>query len=127
MPVELNHTIVMVRNKAESARFYTDILGLAEATRFGHFLVVTLANRVSLDFDETESKIVPLHYAFLVSEGEFDESFARIRARGLGYWADPMRTRPGEINYHNGGRGVYFQDPNGHLLELLTRPYGSGE
>ncbi|HZR04098.1 MAG TPA: VOC family protein [Burkholderiales bacterium] len=123
MSVQLNHTIVMVRDKLEAARFYTEILGLSEATRFGPFMVVTLANGVSLDFDETQDKIVPLHYAFLVNDDEFDRSFDRIRARGLDYWADPRRSQAGEINFHFGGRGVYFQDPSGHLLELITRPY----
>lgn len=126
MAVQLNHLIILARNQAESAAFFTEILGLAAATRFGPFLVVQTANSVSLDIDEVEEEIRSLHYAFLVSETEFDEIFGRIRERNLDYWADPGRHRPGEINHHDGGRGVYFPDPNGHLLEIITRPYGSG-
>lgn len=126
MAVQLNHLIVMVRNQADSAKFFTEILGLVAATRFGPFLVVQTANGVSLDLDEAEGDITPLHYAFLISEAEFDEIFGRIRERSIDYWADPGRRRPGEINHHDGGRGVYFRDPNGHLLEIITRPYASG-
>ena len=125
MAVQLNHTIVRSRNKEASARFLTEILGLPEATRFGPFLVVELDNGVSLDFYETDGEIASQHYAFLVTETEFEESFARLRARDLDYWADPGQTRRGQINHRDGGRGVYFEDPNGHLLELITRPYGS--
>lgn len=123
MAVQLNHLIVMARDQAESARFFTEILGLPEATRFGPFLVVQTANGVSLDFDEAEGDVTPLHYAFLITEDEFDEIFGRIRERGIDYWADPGRRRSGEINHSYGGRGVYFPDPNGHLLEIITRPY----
>ena len=126
MAIQLNHTIVMSRNKETSARFLTEILGLPEATRFGPFLVVELDNGVSLDFYEVETDIVSQHYAFLITEAEFDEIFARIRERDLDYWADPGQSRPAKINHHDGGRGVYFEDPNGHLLEIITRPYGSG-
>lgn len=127
MAVLLNHLIVMSHDQAESATFFAEILGLPPATRFGPFLVVQTENGVSLDFDEAEGEITPLHYAFLTTEAEFDEIFARIRARGIDYWADPGRGRPGEINHHDGGRGVYFQDPNRHLLEVITRPYGGGQ
>lgn len=124
MAVQLNHLIVMARNQAESARFFVEILGLPAATRFGPFLVVQAANGVSLDFDEAEGEVTPTHYAFLVTEAEFDEIFHRIEERHLDYWADPGRHQPGKINGHDGGRGVYFRDPNGHLLEIITRPYG---
>lgn len=126
MAVELNHLIVMVRNQANSAKFFTEILGLAAATRFGPFLVVQTANGVSLDLDEADGEITPMHYAFLISEAEFDEIFGRIQERNIDYWADPGRRHPGKINHQDGGRGVYFRDPNGHLLEIITRPYGSG-
>ena len=89
--------------------------------------MVELDNDVSLDFDETDGAIASQHYAFLVTEAEFEASFARLRARGLDYWADPGQTRRGQINHRDGGRGVYFEDPNGHLLELITRPYGRGD
>lgn len=124
MTVELNHTIVAARDPAGSARFMADVLGLPAPTRFGHFWVVSAANGVSLDFMATDGEVPSQHYAFLVSEDEFDQVFGRIRARGLQYWADPGRRRAGEINHHDGGRGVYFPDPEGHLLEIITRPYG---
>lgn len=127
MAVQLNHLIVMARSQEKSARFFTEILGLPAATRFGPFLVVQTANGVSLDFDEAEGDVTPMHYAFLITEAEFDEIFGRIRERCVDYWADPGRRQPGEINRHDGGRGVYFRDPNGHLLEIITRPYGGSQ
>ena len=124
--VQLNHTIVSCRDQQRSAAFLTGILGLPAATRFGHFLVVEADNGVSLDFAETDQRIAPQHYAFLVGEEEFDATFGRIKERGVAYWADPRQTRREEINTRDGGRGLYFEDPDGHLLEILTRPYGSG-
>lgn len=126
MTVQLNHTIVSVRDSKASAAFFAEILGLPAPTRFGPFEVVALDNGVSLDFLDTDDDFIVEHYAFLISEPEFDQIFARIRARSLRFWADPGRSRPGEINHGDGGRGLYFEDPNGHLLEILTRPYGSG-
>jgi catechol 2,3-dioxygenase-like lactoylglutathione lyase family enzyme len=127
MGVQLNHTIVWCRDQQRSATFFTEIFGRPAAKPFGHFLVVELDNGVSLDFsDAGEREVASQHYAFLIGEDEFTKIFGRIRDRGLEYWADPARTRPGEINHHDGGRGVYFKDPNGHLLEIITRPYGSG-
>ena len=126
MSVELNHTIIWCSDKERSAAFLTEILGRPSARPFYHFLVVDLDNGVSLDFFQKEGPVSRQHYAFLVSETEFDDAFERVRTRGLAYWADPARTKPGEINRHDGGRGVYFEDPDGHLLELITRPYGSG-
>ncbi len=125
MVVEYNHTIVWSRDAKASARFLSGILGLPEPGRIYIFEVVTTANGVNVDFANAEGEITPQHHAFLVSEPEFDEIFGRIKARGLDYWADPSRTKPGEINHNEGGRGVYFHDPSGHLLEILTRPYGS--
>lgn len=125
MPAQLNHTIVAARDPEGSAAFLAELLGLPTPSRFGSFIVVQTANGVSLDYSEA-SDITTQHYAFLVSETEFDEIFGRIRAWGLAHWADPHRTRPNEVNRNDGGRGVYFEDPNGHLLEILTRPYGSG-
>ena len=127
MSIRFNHTLVYSRDKKESSSFLTDILGLPAATTFGHFLVVELENGASLDFLEVgEAVISPQHYAFLIDEEDFDPIFERIRAGGLDYWADPFRQRLGEINRNDGGRGVYFEDPSGHFLEILTRPYGSG-
>jgi catechol 2,3-dioxygenase-like lactoylglutathione lyase family enzyme len=123
--VQLNHTIVAARDKRESATFLAEILGVPAPTTYGPFLVVEMDNGVSLDFDE-RGTIHPQHYAFLVTEAEFDQIFGRIRERGLAYWADPFHRRPGEINRNDGGRGVYWEDPSGHNLEIITRPYGSG-
>ena len=126
MAVRLNHTIVTVRDKHESATFLAEMLGLDAPTPFGPFLVVQVDNDVSLDFADGRGPVTPQHYAFLVGEPEFDEIFGRIRDRGLPYWADPGRRRPGEVNTNDGGRGVYWEDPSGHFLEIITRPYGSG-
>ncbi|AOJ07849.1 VOC family protein [Burkholderia mayonis] len=126
MSAQLNHTIVWCRDKRRSTQFLTDILGLPEPVPFGPMLVVSLANGVSLDFYESDDPISTQHYAFLVGDGEFDRAFERIRERGLTYWADPAKRHAGEINTHSGGRGVYFDDPDGHFLELLTQPYDLG-
>jgi catechol 2,3-dioxygenase-like lactoylglutathione lyase family enzyme len=127
MPVHLNHTIVSARDNQAAAEFMTEVLGLAAPTHFGPFVVVEADNGVSLDFIQTTGDITPQHYAFLISEPEFDEIFGRIEERGLDYWADPGRSQPGRINRNDGGRGVYFEDPDGHLLEVITRPYGGGD
>ena len=126
MAVTLNHHIVHARDPEASARFLTEILGLPEPTRFGPFIVVHTANGASLDFMGTDDEkyLVPNHYAFLVSEDEFDEIFGRIQERGLDYFADPQGQEKGEIYRHWGGRGVYWADPDGHWLEILTVPYG---
>jgi catechol 2,3-dioxygenase-like lactoylglutathione lyase family enzyme len=127
MTAQLNHTLVASHDKKESAEFLADVLGLPAPEPFGPFLCVTAGNGVSLDFmDVDDARIHVQHYAFLVSEAEFDEIFGRIKDRGLTYWADPHQQRPGEINDHDGGRGLYWSDPGGHLLEIITRPYGSG-
>lgn len=128
MAVELNHHIVHARDPDASARFLTELLGLSAPTHFGPFTVVSTANGVSLDFMQTddETYLVANHYAFLVSEEEFDEIFGRIQEQGLTYWADPGRREEGRINDHDGGRGLYWADPDDHLLEILTRLYGSG-
>jgi len=123
--VQLNHTIVWCRDKQKSATFLTEVLGLPSPTPFGPMLVVQLNNGVSLDFYKNDGEICSQHYAFLISEDDFDHIFSRIRDRGLQHWADPGKHRPGEIFRHNGGRGVYFDDPDGHLLEVITRPYSS--
>ena len=125
MPVQLNHTIVWCRDKMRSSAFLVRILGCSAAVPFYHFMVVQLANNVSLDFMEKGGPISVQHYAFLIEESEFDAIFSRIRDEGLSYWADPLKSRPKEINHNDGGRGVYFEDPDGHVLEVITRPYGS--
>jgi extradiol dioxygenase family protein len=125
MAVQLNHTLVNVRDKQESATFVADVLGPASPTPYGPFLVVQVENDVSLDFIDVE-ELHPQHYAFLVGEGEFDEILDRIRERGLTFWADPFQRRAGEWNTDDAGRGLYWEEPSGHLLEIITRPYGSG-
>jgi catechol 2,3-dioxygenase-like lactoylglutathione lyase family enzyme len=122
---QLNHTIVWCSDKQRSADFLTGLLGLPPARPFLHFLVVELENGVSLDYFEKSGKVAPQHYAFLVGDAEFDAAFERIEQQGIAHWADPARSKPGEINTHFGGRGVYFADPDDHLMELITRPYGS--
>lgn len=126
MAINFNHTILSAHNAKASADFLADMLGLPAPRHWGPFQVVTTDNDANLDYMETEGKIVRQHYAFLVGDAEFDAIFDRIRARRLDYWADPGQKKPGEINGHDDGRGLYFEDPNGHLLEIITRPYGSG-
>jgi catechol 2,3-dioxygenase-like lactoylglutathione lyase family enzyme len=127
MAVQLNHTIVAARDRAAAAEFVAGMLGLEVGAPFGPFLPVETANGVTLDFMDAGSKpIAPQHYAFLVSEEEFDAIFARIQQAGIPYYADPAHQEEGEINHLDGGRGTYFDDPNGHRLEIITRPYGSG-
>jgi catechol 2,3-dioxygenase-like lactoylglutathione lyase family enzyme len=123
---ELNHTIVACRNQEQSASFLADVLGRAAPKRWGPFHVVELDNSVSLDYYESTGSICSQHYAFLITEEEFDAVLARVRAQNLTYWADPGRKLANRINNNDGGRGFYFQDPNGHLMEVITRPYGSG-
>jgi catechol 2,3-dioxygenase-like lactoylglutathione lyase family enzyme len=125
MTIQLNHTIVNVRDKRQSARFLTELFGLPPAEPFGPFLGVKVSNDVTLDFCDADYQPEPQHYAFLVSDAEFDAIFGRIKARGIEYWADPGKRHKGEINHHFGGRGVYFEEPSGHFLEILTRPYKS--
>jgi catechol 2,3-dioxygenase-like lactoylglutathione lyase family enzyme len=126
MAVNFNHTIVSARDSKKSATFLAEILDLPGPTRWGPFEVVRTDNEANIDFMNVDGEIATQHYAFLVSEPEFDAIFGRVRARGLAYWADPAQSRQGEINHHDGGRGVYFKDPDGHLIEIITRPYGSG-
>jgi catechol 2,3-dioxygenase-like lactoylglutathione lyase family enzyme len=124
MPVQLNHTIVHTRDKHEAATFFREILALPEPVPSGPFLSVQVSNDVTLDFADYQDPATPQHYAFLVSEAEFDEILARILDRGLTHYADPMHQRAGEYNTDDGGRGLYWEDPNGHNLEIITRPYG---
>jgi len=125
MAIKLNHTIVHSKDPRAAAEFYSGVFGLPAAKPFGPFLDVNVANEVTLAFLSAEGMEVQMqHYAFLVSETEFDQIFGRIKQRRLKFWADPGQKQAGEINHHFGGRGVYFQDPSGHLLEIITQPYG---
>jgi catechol 2,3-dioxygenase-like lactoylglutathione lyase family enzyme len=124
MAIKLNHTIVHSRDKRAAADFFTEIFGLPAPKPFYTFLDVELSNEVTLAFLDADGMDIQMqHYAFLVSEAEFDQIFGRIKARGLKYWADPGQKEEGKINHHFGGRGVYFEDLSGHLLEIITKPY----
>jgi catechol 2,3-dioxygenase-like lactoylglutathione lyase family enzyme len=125
MAIDLNHTIVSANDAEAAARWTAELLGLPDPVPASHFWVMETANGVSLDFDDAD-EIISQHYAFLVSDDEFDAIFGRIAERGVPHWADPGQSQPGQINHRYGGRGVYFENPDGHLLEILTRPYGSG-
>ena len=120
---DLNHIIVPAKDKHVSARFLADILGVEPEAPWGHFVPVRTSNGVALDFINSPD-VRTQHYAFLVDDAEFDAGFAKIKDRGIPYYARPDKSGPGEINRYWGGRGVYFEDPDGHLLELITKPYG---
>jgi catechol 2,3-dioxygenase-like lactoylglutathione lyase family enzyme len=122
MPVELNHTIVYCTDKVASSRLLAEVLGLPEPSSFGSFEVVEVANGVSLDF--LEGEVHSQHYAFLVGNEEFDEIFGRLVDKGQPYWADPAQHLAQQINTNDGGRGLYWEDRDGHILEILTVPYG---
>ncbi|HKV54762.1 MAG TPA: VOC family protein [Candidatus Binataceae bacterium] len=124
MSVELNHIIIPARDKRASAEFLAKILGLQVQPQWAHFLPIRVSNGVTLDYVDG-GEFRPQHYAFLVSEAEFDAALARIRSAGVTFYAEFTREGKGQINHLYGGRGVYFDDPSGHLLELITRPYGA--
>ncbi|GAA1338285.1 VOC family protein [Saccharothrix algeriensis] len=124
MTVKLNHTIVSAHDARATADFLVEVFGFAPAVPFGPFLSVETDNEVTLDVMSVPGDITSQHYAFIVSDAEFDDIFGRVRERGLTYWADPFGREPGRINTNDGGRGVYFEDPNGHKLEIITVPYG---
>ncbi|MEU0570488.1 VOC family protein [Nonomuraea sp. NPDC005983] len=124
MTAQLNHTIVEATDRDGTAAFLADLLGLEPAPVYGPFRVVELGNGVSLDVLQADGPVHPQHYAFLVTEEEFDQIWGRIKERGLPFWADPHHRAAGEINTNDGGRGLYWSDPNGHNLEIITRPYG---
>jgi catechol 2,3-dioxygenase-like lactoylglutathione lyase family enzyme len=128
MAVELNHIIIGARDPAASAAWYAHLLGFAPPGHLPPFWEVSTANGVNLDFDLVEEPDVirSQHYAFLVTEAEFDEIFGRVVELGIDHYADPFARRKAEINHNDGGRGTYFFDPDGHWLEVITRPYGSG-
>jgi catechol 2,3-dioxygenase-like lactoylglutathione lyase family enzyme len=119
MSIELNHTIVPARDPEASAQFLAAILGLTVDPPVAHFTPVTLANSVTLDYDQ-DDKFDSHHYAFLVSEDEFDAAFGRLQNRGITFYADPACQQPGQIYRSNGRRGSYFRDPDDHLMEILT-------
>ena len=124
MSVELNHTIVHVSDKAAAAETLAEVLGVDPPTSYGSFRGLMLANGVSLDFADDHGEPAHQHYAFMVGEEEFDAIWQRIRDRGLTFWADPFHRLEGEINTNDGGRGLYWDDADGHVLEIITVPYG---
>jgi hypothetical protein len=126
MAIDFNHTILSTHDREASATFLAEMLGLPPPRRWGPFYMVTTENGANLDYMDVAGDIVPQHYAFRTGENEFDEILGRIRERELPYWADPGQTQPGKVNDHDGGRGVYFKERNGHLIEIITREYGSG-
>ncbi|MGU3432083.1 VOC family protein [Actinomycetes bacterium M1A6_2h] len=123
MSVTFNHTIIASVDRFESARFYRDILELAEAPSWGPFVNVKLDDGVLLQFAEPPVEIQMQHYAFLLDDAAFDRAYRRLVDRGIEHWADPQMQRAGETNTEHDGRGVYFKDPAGHGLEIITRPY----
>ena len=125
MTVQLNHTIVHARDGEQAARWFAELFGAAAPVHLPPFWQVTTDNGVGLDFASSgDAAITPQHYAFLVDDAEFDRVYGAIVERGMEHWADPHQHRPGEINRHDGGRGVYFLSPDGHFLEIITVPYG---
>lgn len=125
--IEFNHLIIFAKDKQQSAVFLTTLLGLPAPQPAGFFLAVDFKNNVTFQYAEPGVDFIMQHYAFLVSESEFDEILSRIQERKLEYWADPRQQRPNEYNCNHGGRGLYFLDPSGHGMEIITQPYGSGE
>jgi catechol 2,3-dioxygenase-like lactoylglutathione lyase family enzyme len=121
MRVELNHTIVPSLDKAGSAAFIARILGLPSPRAVSHFVAVELSNGVTLDYDDAEA-VVPQHYAFLVDEEQFDAVLQRVRDAGVEYFADARHRVPSEVNARGGGQGFYFSDPDGHNMEVFTKP-----
>lgn len=120
MAIELNHTIVRARDPKVSAQFLAGILGLPVDPPLSHFTPVTLSNGVSLDYDHSDD-IHPNHYAFQLSDTEFEAAFGRIKDAGIPYYADPGCRQAGQVYASkNGRRGAYFHDPDGHLMEILT-------
>lgn len=126
MSVQLNHHIVWARDQRSTAGFFAEFLGLPAPAEHPPFTTVELDNAIQFDFLSTDGPVSSQHYAFLVTEAEFDEIYARIKENGIAFWAGPGHHGPQRINTRDGGRGIYFDDPNGHALEVITRPYGSG-
>ncbi|MER7625255.1 VOC family protein [Streptomyces sp. NPDC126503] len=123
MTVTFNHTIIAAKDRNESALFYRELLEISEAPSWGPFANIQLPDGVLLQFAEPPMEIQTQHYAFLMDDEAFDRTYGRLCDRGIEHWADPQMRRSGEINNEHGGRGVYFKDPAGHLIELITRQY----
>ncbi|MCG8351003.1 MAG: VOC family protein [Chloroflexales bacterium] len=129
MSVRFDHMLIAATDKHRSAQFFAGIFGLPEPEEAGFFVAVTLTDGAVVNFVEAPpgAEILGQHFAFLVADRRFDEIIARLQNQGVRYWADPRMTKPYQINTNHGGRGVYFDDPNGHHLEALTRREGSAQ
>lgn len=123
MTARFNHTIIAATDPTEMAAFYRDLLEAEQAPSWGPFTNLQIADGVLLQFATPPIDFPPQHYAYLLDDAHFDRAYARITDADRDHWADPQRSRPGEINNEHGGRGVYLLDPSGHYLELITRPY----
>ena len=122
MTIRLDHTIVPARDKLAAAGFFAEILGLTVKPDAGHFAQVKVNESLTFDFADSSDPGPGLHYAFHVSDAEFDAIFARVKAKAIPYGSGPFNAANGRINTRRGGRGFYFEDPNGHLLEVMTVP-----
>lgn len=119
MPIVLDHTIVPAKDKLASAQFFAEIFGLNVKPGDGYFAQVQVNDNLTFDFaDETEPQ--SHHYAFHISDAEFDAIYQRVKSKGLPYGSGPYNHTDGKIYTRRGGRGFYFEDPNGHLLEVMT-------
>ena len=124
MSVEFNHTIIPARDRFAAAGELADVLGLGEPRSFGPFAEVELDNGARLDFMNAEDDFPAMHYAFLVDDESFDAIHQRLRDRRATWWSDPFEREHGKINHDDGGRGLYWNGPDGHKLEIITVPYG---
>jgi len=122
MTITLNHTIVSARNKEAAARFFAKVFGLPFEDSRGHFAPVRVNDTLTLDFADEEGPIASQHYAFHVTDAEFDAILGRIKDEGVAFGSGPWSLDDGKLNAWNGGRGFYFKDPDGHVLELMTKP-----
>ena len=126
MEITLNHTIIPSKNNCESAKFYERIFGFEFVKEWGHFAVVKVNSTLTLDF-QTKEKFYPLHFAFKVNDDEFDQILSRIKTENIDFGSGPGNRKNGEINTRYKGRGAYFDDPDGHVLEIITTDYDISE
>jgi catechol 2,3-dioxygenase-like lactoylglutathione lyase family enzyme len=126
MPVRFNHMMIAARDRHASAAFFAEMFGLPAPDDSRMFSVVRLADEEMLLFAEPGIDFPGQHYAFPIDDETFDGLLSRLQERAIAYQGDPRGRLPNQINTNHGGRGVYFDDPSGHHLEALTRPYGAG-
>ena len=123
MEITLNHTIVPSHNNVDSAKFYAKIFDFEFVKEWAHFAIVKVNSSLSLDFVTATKEFSSHHYAFKVSDQEFDNIFNRIKSNQISFGSGPRSLEDGEINHHHNGRGVYFKDPSNHILEIITTDY----